>query len=139
MRGVYFGPFSSAARPTPSRRASSTFQDPALPDQNPVATQVIRLHLLRNENVSRALFAAARNRIRAETGRVLATLESTGTLLNRTLERPTRGRQRIARLERAAALHKRLEKVSGALHGMPEVARRIEELDAMIFSVPLEE
>jgi excinuclease ABC subunit C len=34
--------------------------------------------------------------------------------------------------ERAAALHKRLDKVTAVLRGMPDLARRIEELDLVI-------
>jgi excinuclease UvrABC nuclease subunit len=68
----------------------------------------------------------------AEAGRVLATLESTGASLTEQIEREREAASEAQDYERAAALHKRLEKVSAALRGMPEVARRIEELNAVI-------
>jgi excinuclease UvrABC nuclease subunit len=68
----------------------------------------------------------------AEAGRVLATLETTGASLTESLEREREAASESLDYERAAALHKRLEKVSAALRGLPEVARRIEELDAVI-------
>src|SRR4029077_8246474 len=74
-----------------------------------------------------------------ETGRVLATLESTGASLTEQLEREREAASETLDYERAAALHKRLEKISAALRGMPEVARRIEELDAVILQRTAEE
>src|SRR5208282_1599430 len=41
--------------------------------------------------------------------------------------------------ERASALHKRIEKVSGHLRGMPEIARRIDDLNAVILQRAAEE
>jgi hypothetical protein len=41
--------------------------------------------------------------------------------------------------ERAAALHKRLEKVNDVLRGLPELARRVEELDVVILQRAAEE
>lgn len=67
-----------------------------------------------------------------EAGRVLETLETTGASLTESLEREREAASEALDYERAAALHKRLEKVSAALRGLPEVARRIGELDAVI-------
>jgi len=74
-----------------------------------------------------------------ETGRVLATLESSGEALTEQLERDREAASEALDFERAAGLHKRLEKASAALRGLPEVARRIDELDALILQRAVEE
>jgi excinuclease ABC subunit C len=74
-----------------------------------------------------------------ETGRVLATLASSGEALTEQLEREREAASDALDFERAAALHKRLEKADAALRGLPEVARRIDELDAVILQRAAEE
>jgi excinuclease ABC subunit C len=68
----------------------------------------------------------------AEAGHVLEALEASGSVLTEKLEREREAASEALDFERAAGLHKRLEKVSAALRGLPEIARRIEELDAVI-------
>jgi excinuclease ABC subunit C len=75
----------------------------------------------------------------AEVGRVLETLETTGEALTKKFAREREAASEALDFERAAALHKRLEKVSGVLRGLPEVARRIEELNAVILERSAEE
>jgi excinuclease ABC subunit C len=67
-----------------------------------------------------------------ETGRVLATLATSGEALTQELERDRESASEALDFERAAAVHKRLDKASAALRGLPAVARRIDELDAVI-------
>ncbi len=74
-----------------------------------------------------------------EVGRVLQTLESSGASLKDQLEREREAASEALDFERAAAIHKRLEKVSAALWGLPEVARRIEKIDAVILQRAAEE
>jgi excinuclease UvrABC nuclease subunit len=74
-----------------------------------------------------------------ETGRVLATLASSGEALTEELERDREAASDALDFERAAAVHKRLEKASAALRGLPELARRIDELDAVILQRAAEE
>ena len=74
-----------------------------------------------------------------ETGRVLETLASSGEALTEELERDREAASEALDFERAAAVHKRLEKASAALRGLPEVARRIDELDAVILQRGAEE
>ena len=74
-----------------------------------------------------------------ETVRVLATLESSGEALTQELERDREAASEALDFERAAGLHKRLEKASTALRGLPDVARRIDELDAVILQRAAEE
>jgi excinuclease ABC subunit C len=68
----------------------------------------------------------------AEVGRVLETLETTGQALTGKFTREREVASEALDFERAATLHKRLEKVSGVLRGLPEIARRIEKLNAVI-------
>jgi excinuclease ABC subunit C len=67
-----------------------------------------------------------------ETGRVVATLATGGEALTQELERDREAASEALDFERAAGLHKRIEKAAAALRGLPEVARRIDELDAVI-------
>ena len=75
----------------------------------------------------------------AEVGRVLEALASTGEALTTSLEREREAASETLDFERAAALHKRLEKVSTALRGLPELARRVQDLDAVILERAAEE
>jgi hypothetical protein len=75
----------------------------------------------------------------AEVGRVLETLDTTGAALTANFEREREAASEALDFERAAALHKRLEKVSDALRGLPELARRIEDLDAVILQRAVQE
>ena len=67
-----------------------------------------------------------------ETSRVVATLGTSGEALTQELERDREAASEALDFERAAALHKRIEKATAALRGLPEIARRIDELDAVI-------
>ena len=68
----------------------------------------------------------------AEVDRVLEALDTTGTALTIALERERAAASEALQFERAALLHKRLEKTNAALRGLPELVRRIENLDAVI-------
>jgi excinuclease ABC subunit C len=74
-----------------------------------------------------------------EVRRVAETLATTGEALTTELEREREAASEALDFERAAALHKRLEKVSGALRGLPELARRVQDLDAVILERAAEE
>jgi len=74
-----------------------------------------------------------------ETGRVLATLATSGEALTEELERDREAASEALDFERAATVHKRLEKASAVLRGLPEVARRIDELDAVVLQRGAEE
>ena len=68
----------------------------------------------------------------AEVALVVETLDTAGGALTAKFERERESASEALDFERAAALHKRLEKVAAALRGLPELARRIDELDAVI-------
>ena len=74
-----------------------------------------------------------------EVGRVLETLDTTGVFLTSELEHQREAASESLDFERAATLHKRLDKVAAALRGLPELAGRIEHLDAVILQRTAEE
>jgi len=74
-----------------------------------------------------------------EVGRVLETLDSSGESYLESLGREREAASEALDFERAAAVHKRVEKVFAALRGLPEIARRIEELNAVILERAAEE
>ena len=63
---------------------------------------------------------------------MLETLASGGSHLTGELERERFEASEGLDFERAALLHKRHEKAATVLHGLPEIARRIDALDAVI-------
>jgi excinuclease ABC subunit C len=67
-----------------------------------------------------------------EVGRVVGALASAGESLTDQLQRERAAASEALDFERASALHKRIEKVSDNLRGMPEIARRIDGLNAVI-------
>ena len=75
----------------------------------------------------------------AEVGRVLETLASAGESLTTALEQEREAASEALDFERAATLHRRLEKVSAALRGLPEIARGVQNLDAVILERAAEE
>jgi excinuclease ABC subunit C len=75
----------------------------------------------------------------AEVDRVLETLTSGGTYLTGALERERFEASEALDFERAALLHKRHEKAATTLRSLPEIARRIDALDAVILQRGAEE
>jgi excinuclease UvrABC nuclease subunit len=75
----------------------------------------------------------------AEVARVLETLETRGGALADRLVREREAASEALDFERAAMMHKRLEKASGQLRGLPELARRIDNFDAVILQRAAEE
>ena len=68
----------------------------------------------------------------SEVVQVAGALESQGASLAAAVEREREAASEATHFEQAAALHKRLEKISSVFRGMPEIARRPEHLDAVI-------
>jgi len=75
----------------------------------------------------------------AEAFRVVEALATSGDSLTREIEEEREAASAALDFERAAALHKRLEKVSGVLRSLPDLPRRIEDLDAVILQRAAEE
>ncbi len=74
-----------------------------------------------------------------EVSRVVQALASAGESLTDQLQREREAASEALDFERASALHKRIEKVSDNLRGMPEIARRIDDLNAVILQRAAEE
>ena len=75
----------------------------------------------------------------AEVDRAVQTLATAGESLVAQIEREREAASQALDFERAAALHKRLDKVSSQMRGFPEIARRIERLNAVILQRAAEE
>jgi excinuclease ABC subunit C len=132
--GFYFGPFSS-------RRSADAFAEGFL---DLFKIRRCQIKIRRDPAYPGCIYSemkmclapcfagCTKEEYEAETGRVLEALEASGAVLTEKLQRQREAASEALDFERAAGLHKRLEKVSAALRGLPEIARRIEELDAVI-------
>jgi len=67
-----------------------------------------------------------------EVARLVGALDSSGGSLMEALEREREAASDALDFERAAGLHKRLDKISGILRGLPEIARPVDRLDAVV-------
>ena len=74
-----------------------------------------------------------------EVGRVVAFLSSGGASLTAEYEREREEASAALDFERAAAVHRRIEKADEALRGLPELARQLDELNAVILQRAAEE
>src|SRR5712675_3598617 len=74
-----------------------------------------------------------------ELGRVLAFLSTSGASLTAELARERESASEALDFERASAVHRRIEKAAEALRGLPELARRLEDLNAVILQLAAEE
>ena len=68
----------------------------------------------------------------AEVALLVGSLDTRGSVLAEEIERERERASEALDFERAASWHKRLEKVNDVLRGLPELARRIGNLDAAI-------
>jgi excinuclease ABC subunit C len=74
-----------------------------------------------------------------EVARVVETLATAGESLNAQLQSEREAASEALDFERAAALHKHIEKIATEMHGLPEIARPIDRLDAVILQRTAEE
>ncbi len=140
-QGFYFGPFAS-------RRAADTFSEGFL---DLFKIRRCQIKIRRDPSFPGCIYSemkmclapcfagCTKQEYDLEVGRVLETLDTTGAALTAKFEREREAASEALDFERAAALHKRLEKVSDALRGLPELARRIEDLDAVILQRAVQE
>jgi excinuclease UvrABC nuclease subunit len=75
----------------------------------------------------------------AEVARLVQFLDSSGNSLRSAVEAERERASADLDFERAAQLHKRIEKLDEALRLQPELARRVEDLDAVILQRAAEE
>src|SRR5260370_36539617 len=74
-----------------------------------------------------------------EVQRLVQLLETSGRSLRSTMEEEREKASEPLDFERAAALHKKVDKLDEVLRGRPETTRRIQELDAVTLQPAAEE
>jgi excinuclease ABC subunit C len=137
----YFGPFAS-------RRAADGFAEGFL---DLFKIRRCQIKIQRDPNYPGCIYSemkmclapcfagCSKQEYDAEVARVLESLESAGAALKGRLQREREAASEALDFEQAAAIHKRLEKVAAALWGLPEIARRVETIDAVILQRAVEE
>jgi excinuclease UvrABC nuclease subunit len=139
--GFYFGPFAS-------RKAAQAFSDEFL-DLFKIRRCQIKIrpdpafpgciYSQMKMCLAPCFAGCTKEEYDAEVGRVLKGLETGGAQLIQEVEREREAASDVLDFERAAALHKRLEKVSAVLRSLPELTRRLEQVDAVILQRAAEE
>jgi excinuclease ABC subunit C len=139
--GFYFGPFAS-------RRAADAFAEGFL---DLFKIRRCQIKIRRDPDFPGCIYSemkmclapcfagCTKQEYDAELAGVVEALDTGGAALTTKIQREREAASEALDFERAAALHKRLEKVSAALRGLPELARRIEDLDAVILQRAAEE
>jgi excinuclease ABC subunit C len=139
--GFYFGPF-------PSRQFAEEFSTGLL---DLFKTRRCQIKILRDPSFPGCIYSemkmclapcfagCTQDEYLVEVGQLLSTLDSSGESLTDSLEHEREQASEGLDFERASLLHKRLEKAAAALRGLPEVARPIAELDAVILQKGAEE
>jgi excinuclease ABC subunit C len=132
--GFYFGPFFS-------RRSADSFAEGFL---DLFKTRRCQIKIRRDPSFPGCIYSEMKmclapcfagctvEEYESEIGRVLESLDTGGATLTERLAQEREAAGESLDFERAAGLHKRLEKAGAALRGLPELARRIDSLDAVI-------
>jgi excinuclease ABC subunit C len=132
--GTYYGPF-------PSRRAALAFANRAL---DFFKIRRCQIKIRRDPTFPGCLYSemkmclapcfagCSKEEYDTEVQRFVKFLESSGDSLRSGFESERERASEDMDYERAAALHKKVEKLDEALRGRPELARRIQALDAVI-------
>jgi excinuclease ABC subunit C len=139
--GSYFGPFAS-------RRAAENFAEEFL---DLFKIRRCQIKIRRDPNFPGCIYSemkmclapcfggCTKGEYDAEVARVLETLTSSGESLQNSLEREREAASESLDFERAAATHKKIEKAAGVLRALPELARQVDRLDAVILQRAPEE
>ena len=139
--GFYFGPFAS-------RRAADTFASGFL---DLFKIRRCQIKIRRDPDFPGCIYSemkmclapcfagCSQEEYDAEVCRVVSFLSTGGTSLTAELERERELASEVLDFERASALHRRIEKASEALRGLPELARRLEDLNAVVLQRAAEE
>jgi excinuclease ABC subunit C len=132
--GFYFGPF-------PSRRAADAFASEFL---NLFKIRRCQIKIKRDPTFPGCIYSEMKmclapcfagctlEEYAGETGRVVEFLFTSGGSLQAELEREREAASEAMDFEKAAGVHKRLDKLSEVLRDLPELARPVEQLDAVI-------
>jgi excinuclease ABC subunit C len=134
---LYAGPFQS-------RRAAQAFLDPAL---DLFRIRRCQIKIRRDPAFPGCIYSEMKmclapcfagctpEEYASEAARVAAFLSSAGASLSQKLSRDREQASAALDFERAATLHRRLEKVDAVLRNAPELIRRIEDLNAVILQL----
>jgi excinuclease ABC subunit C len=140
-QGFYFGPFAS-------RRLAEDFSEGFL---DLFKTRRCQIKIRRDPSFPGCIYSemkmclapcfagCTKEEYDLEVSQVLDALASQGSALTARLEGEREAASESLDFERASVLHKRIEKAAQALRGMPDIARRVEELDAVILQRGAEE
>jgi excinuclease ABC subunit C len=139
--GFYFGPF-------PSRRAADVFASGFL---DLFKIRRCQIKIRRDPSFPGCLYSemkmclapcfagCAKDDYDVEVHRVVAFLATGGSSLTAEYEREREAASEALDFERAAAVHRRIEKAGEALRGLPELARRLDDLNAVVLQRGAEE
>ena len=132
--GAYFGPF-------PSRKTADSFASEFL---NLFKIRRCQIKIRRDPSFPGCIYSemkmclapcfagCSKEEYDAEVVRVASFLESAGASYTGELEREREAASEAQDFERAALVHRKIEKAAHVLRGLPELPRRIEELDAVV-------
>jgi excinuclease ABC subunit C len=132
--GAYYGPF-------PSRKAALAFAERAL---DFFKVRRCQIKIRRDPTFPGCLYSemkmclapcfagCSKQEYDAEVGRLVQFLETDGDSLRASIEQERERASEDLDFERAAAIHKRVEKLDDVLRGKPDLARRIQEVNAVI-------
>ncbi len=139
--GFYFGPFQS-------RRAADTFASGFL---DLFKIRRCQIKIRRDPSFPGCIYSemkmclapcfagCSKEEYDAEVTRVVSFLATGGGSLTAELEREREAASEALDFERAAAVHRRVEKATEALRGLPDLARRIDDLNAVVLQRAAEE
>ena len=132
--GAYYGPFAS-------RKSAEAFAERAL---DFFKVRRCQIKIRRDPSFPGCLYSemkmclapcfagCTKEEYDVEVQRLVQFLETSGGSLRAAFERDRERASEELDFERAAALHKRIEKLDDVLRGRPDLARRIQDLDAVI-------
>lgn len=132
--GFYVGPF-------PSRRAADAFNEGIL---DLFKIRRCQIKIRRDPSFPGCVYSemkmcmapcfagCTQAEYEADVRALVAGLDTRGSALLDPLERDREAASEALDFERAAALHKRIEKIKAALRSLPDVAHRLDKLDAVI-------
>ncbi len=139
--GFYFGPFAS-------RRAADTFASGFL---DLFKIRRCQIKIRRDPTFPGCIYSemkmclapcfagCSKDEYDLEVGRVVAFLVSGGASLRAELEREREEASEALDFERAAAVHRRIEKAAEALRGLPDLARRLDDFNGVVLQRAAEE
>src|SRR5262249_48357409 len=134
VHGAYYGPFAS-------RKFAQAFADRSL---DFFKVRLCQIKIRRDPTFPGCLYSemkmclapcfagCSKEEYAAEVQRLVQFLETDGNSLRSAIEQERERASNDLDFERAAAIHKRLEKLDDALRGKPELARRIQDIDAVV-------